>query len=142
MRREPPDGIRGRPIAREPQRLAAAAAPVNLLSSERARAAWLLHPVRPAEERERVGLVPDPLQRMLADVGELEARDRRRRLTGQHVAVRSDHHRRPAPPAHARLRELFVEVGEHPEDVELGADTLAEALDLFLSAPELLPRWQ
>jgi hypothetical protein len=42
MRRAPADGIRGRRVAREPQRLAAAAAPIHLLLSERAGAAWLL----------------------------------------------------------------------------------------------------
>ena len=72
MGREPADRIRGRRVAREPQRLAAAAAPIHLLPSERARPARLLHPVRPAEARERVGLAPDPLERMVADVGELE----------------------------------------------------------------------
>src|SRR6266536_2944582 len=58
MGREPADRIRRRRVARKPQRLAAAAAPVHLLPSERARPAWLLHPVRPAEAREGVGLAP------------------------------------------------------------------------------------
>src|SRR5437764_13088116 len=103
MRREPADRIRGRSIACESQRLAATPAPIDLLSSERARAARLLHPVRPTKSRERVGLAPDPLKRMFTYVGELEPGDRRRRLAGQHVAVRSDHHRHPAPAAHAWL---------------------------------------
>ena len=140
MRREPADRIRGRRVAREPQRLAAAAAPIHLLASERARPARLLHPVRPAEARERVGLAPDPLQRMVADVGELEPGDRRRGLAGHDLAVRRHHHRRPAPAAHARLRQLLEEVGEHPQDVDLRADPLAEALDGLLRALQLRPR--
>ena len=55
-------GIGGRGVAGEAQRLAAAAAPVLLLAPERARAARLLHPAGAAEARERVGLVPDPVQ--------------------------------------------------------------------------------
>ena len=74
---------------------------------------------------------------MLADVGELEPGDRRGRLAGQHVAVRGDHHRRRAPAAHARLRQLLVEVGEHPEHADPRADQLAEALHRFLRALEL-----
>src|SRR5919109_2018914 len=139
MRREPADRIGGSRVACQPQRLAAAAAEVDLLSSERARPARLLHPVGPPEARERVRLAPDPLERMLADVCELEPRDRRRRLAGQNVAVRSNHDRGPAPAAHAWLRQVLVEVGKHPEDVDLWADSLAEALDGLLRAPKLLP---
>ena len=51
VRREAADGIGGRGVAGEAQRLAAAAAPVLLLAPERARAARLLHPVRAAEAR-------------------------------------------------------------------------------------------
>ena len=79
---------------------------------------------------------------MLADVGELEPGDRRCRLAGQHIAVRSHHDRRPAPAAHAGLRQVLIEVGEHPEDVDLRAHPVAEALDRCLRAAELLPRWQ
>src|SRR4051794_24303386 len=140
MGREAADRIGGGRVAREPERLAAAAAPIHLLPSERACAAWLLHPVRPAEAREGVGLAPDPLQRMVADVGELESRNRRGSLTGQYVAVRSNDHRRPAPAAHARLRQLLVEVGKPPEHVALWPDTLTEALDRVLRPPKLLPR--
>ena len=140
MGRELADRIRGRRVAREPQRLAAAAAPIDLLPSERAAPARLLHPVGPAEARERVGLAPDPLQRMVADVGELEPGDRRRRLAGHHLAVGSHHHRRPAPAAHARLRQLLVEVREHPQHVDRRADPLTEADDRLLRAHELLPR--
>jgi hypothetical protein len=73
VRREPADGIGGRNVAGETERLAAAAAPVLLLAPERAGAARLLHPVRAAEARERLRLVPDPLERAVAHVGELEA---------------------------------------------------------------------
>ena len=140
MGRVPADRIGGRGVAREPQRLAAAAAEVDLLAAERAAPAGLLHPVGAAEARERIGLAPDPVQRVVADVGELEARDRRRGLARQHVAVRGDHHRRRAPAAHARLGQVLEVVGEHPEDVDLGADPLAEALDRLLRALQLLPR--
>src|SRR5450755_4068766 len=75
VRREPADRIGGRRVACEPHRLAAAPAPIGLLGSERAGAARLLHPVGPAKARERVGLGPDPLQRMLTDVGELKSRN-------------------------------------------------------------------
>ena len=78
---------------------------------------------------------------MLA-AGELEPRDRGRCMAGQHVAVRGDHDRGRAPAAHAGLRQILIEVGEHPENVDLGADALTEALDRFLRAPELLPRRQ
>src|SRR4051812_26323943 len=140
MGREAADRIRGTRVACELQRLAAAAAPIDLLLSERARPARLLHPVRPPEARERVGLAPDPLQRMVADVGELEPGDRRRSLTGQDVTVGRNHDRRPAPAAHARLRQLLIEVGEDPEDVDPGSDALTEALNRLLGAPKLLPR--
>src|SRR5436305_12574300 len=141
MRREPADRIRGGRIAREQQRLAATAAPIELLPSQRARPARLLHPVRPPKAREGVGLAPNPLERMLTHVGELEPWDRRRGLARQHISVRSDHHRRPAPAAHAWLRQLLIKVREHPQHLHLGTHTLAEALDRFLAAAELLPRW-
>src|SRR5919202_177023 len=77
---------------------------------------------------------------MVANVGELEPWNRRRSLAGQYGPVRSNHHRRSAPAAHAGLRELLEEVGEHPEDVDLGADPLTEALDRGLGAAKLFPR--
>ena len=44
-----------------------------------------------------------------------------------------------APAAHARLGQILVEVGKHPEDVDARADSLAEALDRLLRPLELLP---
>src|SRR5436190_21111594 len=52
LRGEPADRVRGCRIAGQSERLAAAAAPIHLLSSERAGAARLLHPVGSPEARE------------------------------------------------------------------------------------------
>ncbi len=93
----------------------------------------------PRKRIERLRLEPDLRQRVLADVLELEARDRRRRLAGQHVAVRRDHDRVVTPAAHAWLRQLLVVVGQHPEDVDLRAEALAEAADRFLAAARAAP---
>ena len=56
---------------------------------------------------------------------------------GQHLPFEDD--RRSPPPAHARLRQILVEVGQHPEDVDAQADSLAEALDRLLGPLDLLP---
>ena len=127
VRRVAADGIGGGGVAGEAQRLAAAAAPVLLLAPERARAARLLHPAGAAEARERVGLVPDPVERAVAHVGELEARDRRRSLARERLAVGCDDDRGPPPAAHARLRQVLEDVRQHPQDRDPRADALAEA---------------
>src|SRR6185503_17673909 len=67
MGREPAHRVRGPRIAGEAKRLAATAAPVLLMPPQRARAARLLHPLGPAAARERVRLVPDPVERVVAD---------------------------------------------------------------------------
>src|SRR4051812_31775755 len=140
MGREPAHGVRGPGIAGEAKRLTAAAAPVLLLPPERTRAARLLHPLGPAESRERVRFMPDPVERAIADVGELEVGNRRRRLTRKRVAVRGDDHRGASPATHARLREVLVIVRQDPEDSDPRADAVAEPLDRLLTALELLAR--
>src|SRR5580704_3320009 len=71
-------------VAYECQRLAAAAAPVDLAPV--ARAAGLLHPFRAAEGLEGRIVTPDLGQRVLAHVPELEARNRFRCMAGQSLA--------------------------------------------------------
>src|SRR4051812_36481965 len=140
VRRVPADGIGRRSVAGEAKRLAAAATPVLLLPPERARAARLLHPVRAAEVGERVGLVPDPVERAVAHVGELEARDRRRGLAWECLAVGRDDDRGAPPTAHAGLRQVLMDVGEDPEDRDPRADALAEAPHRLLPAVDLCLR--
>ena len=76
----------------------------------------------------------------VAHVRELEAGDRRGRLARERLAVRRHDDRVRAPAAHARLRQVLVVVGQHPEDRDPRADALAEALHRLLAALELLAR--
>ena len=141
VRREPADGIGGRGVAGEAERLAAAAAPVLLLPAERTRAARLLHPVGAAEARERVRLVPDPVECVVARrSGRSRLGDRRRGLARERVAVRRDDDRGPPPAAHARLRQVLVVVREDPEHVDPRSDARAEPLHRRLAALELRAR--
>ena len=72
----------------------------------------------------------------------MQAGDHCRGVAGKRFTAGCDENHFACPPAHARLRQLLVEVGQHPQHVNPGSDALAKALDRLLSAPELLPGGQ
>src|SRR5438874_8038945 len=125
-RRERADRVRDPRVPRDQECLTAAAAEIHRLAG--ARTARLRHPGVAAKPVERLRLGPDPLERVVAHVGELEGRDAARRVTRPHLAAGRDGHVRPAPPAHARLGVLLVVVRQHPDDLQLVAEPGALAL--------------
>src|SRR5208282_3412323 len=99
----------------ERQRLAAAAAPVDL--APLAGAAGLAHPFGAAEGAEGRAVAPDLAERMLPHVPEFEPRDRLRRVAGQRLAGRRDVDREPAPAARAGFWIAGVIIGhDHVDD--------------------------
>src|SRR6185436_14139787 len=94
-------GIAG--IAGQRKGLAAAAAEVDF--PELAALARLLHPAGAAIAVERLGILPDPGDRMVRTHGfEFELRDAFGGVAGQDLARRRDVEELPAPAAHALLR--------------------------------------
>ena len=101
--------IGGARIAGKREGLAATAAEVELPT--RAAHARLLHPCTAAEGIESRGVRPDVGERMLADVPELQARERLRGMTGQHFARRRHVEGATAPAADARPGKAGIESG-------------------------------
>src|SRR5216684_4059323 len=82
--RELAHGIRGASIACQEKSLAAASAKIYLAAVTRA--AGLRHPVFAAKFLERLGALPDPIERVLAHIVKAHARNHARRMTRQRAA--------------------------------------------------------
>ena len=138
-------GVAGVPGQR--QRLAAAAAPVDLAPV--ARAAGLAHPFRAAEGLEGGVRAPDVAKRMIAHVPEFEARNGLGGVARQRLAGRRDIDRDPPPAARARLRIAGVIVGDHHVDDQLALEARPRLLhqrdrffDLLPSAASARRDWR
>src|SRR2546425_6888803 len=125
-------------VARDQEGLTAAAPEIHGLAG--ARAAGLGHPRVAAKPGERIRFVPDPLEGMVAHVGELERGDAAGRVTRPHLAGGGDRDVRAGPPAHAGLGILLVIVRQHPHDLELRPEPRALLLYHAPRGVELLPR--
>src|SRR6266542_1364388 len=96
QRRKMADRVGGGGVAGQEEGLAAAAAEVDL--APLTASARLGHPVRAAKAPEHRGVEPDAFERGIPDVGERQARDLARGLTGQDCSVRRNG-QKDAPPA-------------------------------------------
>src|SRR5205823_13135837 len=97
-------------------------APAEILRFARARAARLWHPRLPAEPVERLGVLPDPFERVVAHVLERQRGDPARRVAGPYFPRRCDGHIGARPATHTRLGKLLMIVGEDPDDLERGPE--------------------
>src|ERR1044071_5683464 len=82
-----------------------------------AAAAGLGHPLGAAEELECWRLLPDPLQRVFANVAVLDARQSVRTVTRQRLPIGCDENEAAAPARHARLGPVAVVIGHHEQQL-------------------------
>ena len=127
-------------VAGQREGLAAATAPVDLAPF--AGTAGLGHPPRPAELRERWGMIPDLGEACLGDSRKPQTRQGLRRVTRQHPARRRDIQETPAPAAHARLRTMRVIVRNDIVDDETAGEPRPRRFDRRRRLVELLPARQ
>src|SRR5437870_13472454 len=99
-----------------------AAAPTEILRLARARPTRFGHPGVTAEARERLRVLPDPLERPVSHVLEFERRDPPRGVTRPYLAGVAHCYVCPRPAAHTRLVILLMVVGQHPHDLEPGPE--------------------
>src|SRR5205814_1338118 len=107
----------------------------DALPTPRARAARLWHPRLPAEPVERLGVLPDPFERVVAHVLERQRGDPARRVPGPYFPRRCDGHIGARPATHTRLGKLLMIVGEDPDGLERGPEAGAGARAASASPP-------
>ena len=132
--------IRAGGVAGECVRLAAAAAEVLLPA--RAGAAGAGHPAGATETLEGRGVVPDPGERTVADVGRVQVRQGGGGRAGQRRAVGRDGEGDRSPPSHAGFGDAVEVVGDHPDQLDAAFEPLPAAFDGVPGAGELVAAGQ
>src|SRR5271163_1093451 len=127
-------------VSGEQKSLAAAAAEILLAAI--AGAAGFGHPLFTAKFLEGCGTLPDPTERVVADIIEAHAWNHSCRMTGQRAACGIDQEQLASPAAHAGFGETRVVIGDDHVDANLAMHALLSGGDHDQGTIELRARGQ